>query len=291
MTVKTQLIHFLFKLLNIKKLASKEFRTPKRAKRFKYPSSLEKSNEVHQFQVANRAVVTFRPKTNTGNQHIIFLHGGGYAAEAVPGHWWMIQQLLEKTKFKLTFLDYPLIPEAHAQITHEMVHQTYRQLVADHPNDKFYLVGDSAGGGLGLSFAQTLRDKQEYGQIEKIALLSPWVDVTMSHPDIPKYEPRSLILESEALIEAGKKYAGDLAPDHYLVSPINAAMDDLKSIAVFVGTREIFLPDCRRLKEKIEKSNTHLYYKEYHDMMHDWALFYVSERDELMQDVATYLLN
>lgn len=290
MTVKTKLIHFLFRLFNIKKLASKEFRAPKRAKRFKYPSGLKKNNVVHQFQVANRTVVTFRPKTSTSNQHIIFLHGGGYAAEAVSGHWWMIQQLLEKTKFKLTFLDYPLIPEAHAQITHEMVSETYLQLVDDHPEDMFYIVGDSAGGGLGLSFAQTLRDQQEHSRIAKIALLSPWVDVTMSHPVIPKYEPRSLILESEALIEAGKKYAGALTPDHYLVSPINAAMDDLNSIAVFVGTREIFLPDCRRLKTKIENSNTQLYYKEYKEMMHDWALFYVSERDELMRDVATYLL-
>jgi len=289
MTLKTQFIHFVFKMINIKKVVSKEFRNPKRAKLFKFPTSLSKQQEVHQFQIANREVVTFQPKTPTSNQHIIFLHGGGYAAEAVPSHWWIIGQLLEKTKFKLTFLDYPLIPEANAEKAHQMVHQTYDQLLATYPSDEFYLVGDSAGGGLALSFAQTLRNDGAERCPTKIGLLSPWVDVTMSHTDIPQYEVKSLILEKDALIEAGEKYADKLATDNYLVSPIKEKMNDLNSIAIFVGTREIFLPDCRKIKAKIEKSNTPLLYKEYEGMMHDWALFYVSERDLLMDDLADYL--
>ena len=74
------------------------------------------------------------------------------------------------------------------------------------------------------------------------------------------------------------------------MSPLFADCHDLISVGVFLGTHEIFLPDCRLLKLKIEKTNTNLLYKEYEGMIHDWGLFPVSERHLLIEDVCEYIL-
>jgi len=74
-----------------------------------------------------------------------------------------------------------------------------------------------------------------------------------------------------------------------MLSPINGNLNGLKEIGLFVGTREIFLPDCRLLRAKIKDSNTQCVYKEYPEMIHDWWLFPVNNRMEVIKDLGTFL--
>ena len=76
-----------------------------------------------------------------------------------------------------------------------------------------------------------------------------------------------------------------------IVSPLYGDMENLNKIGIFVGTHEILLPDCRKLKRKIEKSNTEMFYKEYEAMQHDWMIFPIKEREILLNDVVDYLLS
>jgi acetyl esterase/lipase len=291
MTVPTKLLHFMVKLLRAKKMAAETYLKPQRAKKFSVPGYLRKEFLTNQIQVKNREVVTFRVPNESAPKHIFFLHGGAFTVEAKAYHWRFIRDILKKTSFTLSFINYPLAPENNYRITHDMVLQAYKKLHEMHPDDDFMLVGDSAGGGLCLSIAQALRNKPEMKQPVKLALLSPWLDLSLSNPEIAGLERKDLLLDPKSLIICSGYYAGDLDYKDPIVSPLYGSMQNLHHIGIFVGTQEIFLPDCRKLRTKLEESNTAFTYKEYEGMQHDWMVFPIKERRELLTDIAEYLMS
>ena len=92
-------------------------------------------------------VITVSSKKTNGG-HVIFLHGGGYVAEATASHRRIIEELVKMYGLKVTFIDYPLAPEHTYEKTHEIVMKAYREITIKNYGDEFYLFGDSAGGGL-----------------------------------------------------------------------------------------------------------------------------------------------
>lgn len=287
MDAQTKFTHNLLKLVNAKKLATKSVLQPKRAKQFNYPRRLRKYQK-DRFFVQNHTVITFSSIPQNTNKHIIFLHGGAYTSEVKSGHWWMVEQIVKQSVCKLSFIQYPLAPEHNFKQTHAMLADAYSELTTKYPDDHFYLLGDSAGGGLCLAFAQILRDNNFQKRPEKLALLSPWLDLSMSTPEIKELEQNDLLLSVETLKKCASWYADGMDLKSPVLSPIYGNMNELKSIAIFVGTQEIFLPDCRLLKQKIEKSNIILFYREYEGMQHDWMLFPIKERYILLKDVLHY---
>jgi acetyl esterase/lipase len=221
-------------------------------------------------------------------KHIIFLHGGAFTVEEDSGHWWMVEQILKQSNFKISFIQYPLAPESNYRQTHAMLTEAYSELTFKNPGERFYLFGDSAGGGLCLAFAQTLRDKAQKIP-EKIALLSPWLDLSLTNPEIRELEQRDLLLSAETLRKCASWYADGTDLKSPLLSSLYGNMEGLNSIGIFVGTEEILLPDCRLLKQKIEKSGTALFYKEYEGMQHDWIIFPIKERHILLNEILQYL--
>jgi len=99
MILNTKLLHFILKIFCAKKMVTRKFLKPSRSKTFKVPNSLIKEFQTEQFLVNDRNVVTFIPEKFSVNKHLFFLHGGAYAAEAMPSHWSMAKYLIEKTAF------------------------------------------------------------------------------------------------------------------------------------------------------------------------------------------------
>ena len=107
-----------------------------------------------------------------------------------------------------------------------MVFQAFTRLVEDHPNDEFYFLGDSAGGGFCLSFAQTLRNIHFKKRPKKLVLLSPWVDISMSNPEIRELEKKDLLLDPKHLLTCLKfrgrfRFKGPRLSLHYMVIWMN----------------------------------------------------------------------
>ena len=136
--------------------------------------------------------------------------------------------------------------------------------------DNIIFMGDSAGAGLALGVAHHL-NREERPLPQQIILLGPWLDITMSNPDIlpvDKYDP---LLGIKGLQMAGAVYAGSLDPRDDKVSPLYGDFEGLPPISVFVGTHDLFVADCRRLKEKMRSAQLPLNYFEYTKMMHVWV--------------------
>jgi len=56
------------------------------------------------------------------------------------------------------------------------------------------------------------------------------------------------------------------------VNPVNGSLKDLAPVTLFIGTRDILYPDCRKLRDKAAAEGVRLDYREYDQMVHNWML-------------------
>ena len=161
---------------------------------------------------------------------IVYLHGGGYIATAVSAHAWLVDHLARRTGADVVMPPYPLAPDL------------YRRTAAESPGKRIILMGDSAGGGLAAVIALSLAEAGD-AQPDELALISPWVDITNTNPDIADYVDADPLMAPEPLAEIGRSWAGSTPPTDWHLSPIYGDLSGLKKVTTFVGTREILLPD------------------------------------------------
>lgn len=209
---------------------------------------------------------------------LVFLHGGAFTSGPIICHWGMLARVCEKTGVSAVMVDYGLVPENPFPAALNDVIRVYRALRRKGPADKIYLLGDSSGAGLALSATLYLKDRQEKLP-ERLGLLSPWLDLTLSHPEIENVRQYDQLLTIEDLIKAGRAYANGHDPAHYLLSPINGDFIGLPPSLILVGTHEIFLCDCRRFKEKAISAGVALTYQEWDSMFHDWMALIPAMRE------------
>lgn len=204
-------------------------------------------------------VYTYHPKKPRGG-HVLYLHGGCYVFEIAPEHHRFCAALADALGAKVTVPIYPLAPE-HGAV--EMQDALAKVLRAAGPIDT--LAGDSAGGGLALALAQR-------GDLEpprELVLLSPWLDIALDDPAVAAIDARDPWLSARGLREAGRLYAKNLDAKDPRVSPLHGPLDHIERIAVLSGTRDVLLPDARRLHARAPSKVTLL---EYEDMVHDFML-------------------
>ncbi|MBN2444440.1 MAG: alpha/beta hydrolase [Spirochaetales bacterium] len=286
---KTKLFNLMFRIIKPKTFLNKLMKNPSRSKKDLVPKKIYNNFNVTIMKVLGKSVVTIQPKKNIRNKHIIYLHGGAYVLEGMSMHWDLIKKIIDILHVTVTYIDYPLAPEHSYKETHEMVRKAYDMITKIYAHDEFILMGDSAGGGLCLSVIQKLRDDNVKVFPQKTVLFSPWVDVSMKNPHMKDIEDIDGLLSVTDLVIAASSYAHGDDMNQSMLSPVNGAMHDLGEIALFVGTHEIFLFDCRELKTKIEATNTKVAYFEYQGMQHDWILFPLSETKDVIKKVCDFI--
>jgi acetyl esterase/lipase len=109
-------------------------------------------------------------------------------------------------------------------------------------------MGDSSGGGICLALAQRLRE-ENLPQPRRIVLLAPWLDASLSNPEIAALDNIDPFLDEDGLKYAGSVYARDVDPKNYLVSPLYGSLRGLARVTLFIGTCDILFPDCRKLRD------------------------------------------
>lgn len=175
---------------------------------------------------------------------ILYVHGGAYALEINIQHHLFCMKLSRKLDAYVLAPVYGLAPLHKSIETFDANTELYKHLLTNHQN--ITLMGDSAGGGFVLSFAQYLKT-HKLSQPDHIIAISPWVDISMSNtPYDSKNDP---ILGEIGLKEIGKSWAGDLDRKDYRVSPLYGDKTDLAKTLIFAGTNEIFYKDIKKYVE------------------------------------------
>ncbi|GAB3006606.1 putative esterase [Amycolatopsis acidiphila] len=253
------------------------------------PDSVREQVLVTKQEIGDRPVYTLRPRRGYSSRHVLYFHGGAYVHQIQKDHWSFLARLVTETGCTATAPLYPLAPTNRYDDTIAVVKAVYKEKLSGLHSDDQILMGDSAGGGLALVLAQSLRDEGS-PQPKEIVLLSPWLDITMSDPAQHEYDKHDPYLGIPGLLEAGRLYAGALDPADPLVSPLTGDLTGLGSLSVFIGTRDVLLSDARRFRAKAAAAGVPVEYWEYEDMFHAWMIASLPEAKKASARIADLIV-
>ena len=154
------------------------------------------------------------------NQKILYLHGGYNTLQPSPFHWRLLDKLTLNTLHEVVLPIYPKSPDYHYLETFKAIRDVYNQLVEEVGANNIVMMGDGSGGGLALSFVQSLiNDNQEVPR--KLFLLSPLLDATLTNPNITKtLEENDILVSRFGVHQLMKSWANDLPLSDARISPL-----------------------------------------------------------------------
>lgn len=267
---------FLIKILSLigkRQMAAHAMQHPVRKNQESQIQCVFKQYSMAAMEVCDHQVLTFSPQKIRSNKHLVYFHGGAYIWQGDFFHWRFLRKLMRCLDCWASYVDYPLAPEHAFTETVNMVQKTYENLVEIYPDDEFVFIGDSAGAALALALAKKLNREKFPTQPKKMILISPWLDLTLANPQIEQLAAKDPLLSVKALSLAADLYARGADKSGYLLSPINGEVKDLGEIHVFIGTRDILWPDCRRFFAMAKKAHQNIFMYEYENMPHVWIFF------------------
>lgn len=217
------------------------------------------------------------PGASSSDKHIIYLHGGAYIDQPLSFHWSFLGKLQKETGATIIVPIYPKAPNNTYRESFDKVLPLYKETIELVDPSSVYLMGDSAGGGFALALAQLVL-KKDLPQPRHLILLSPWLDITLDNPEIDAaLEKTDPMIGIYGAVEFGKLYAGDTDRKHYLLSPIYGEIKGLADITLFIGTREIILPDARKFRAIANEQGVEIQYYEYPGMNHVFPVYPIPE--------------
>lgn len=217
------------------------------------------------------------PGSTHSDKQIVYLHGGAYIEQPLVFHWNFLGKLQRETGATIIVPIYPKAPHYTYKDSFERVLPLYKELIKNSEPSSIYLMGDSAGGGFALALAQLMLEKN-VPQPRHLILLSPWLDITMENPEIDEaLEKIDPMIGIHGAREFGKLYAGNTDRKNYLLSPMYGKLKGLADITLFVGTRELILPDARKFNTIAKEQDVNIKYYEYPGMNHVFPVYPIPE--------------
>lgn len=214
------------------------------------PAKALGDSRVSTHRVRGRDVHVVRGPGHTASAAgaVVYLHGGAYTNEVVDQQWAFVAALAARTGVEVHVPIYGLAPHHTASEAVDLVAEVVHGLVAQ--GRSVVLLGDSAGGGLALVAAQQAAPAVRQ-RVAGLLLIAPWIDLTMANPAVDAIEPTDPWLTRAGLHPIARSWAGDLALDDPVVSPLFGDLTGLPPVEVWVGTRDITAPDCRELERRM----------------------------------------
>ena len=214
-----------------------------------------------------------------------YLHGGAYVNGFNAHQWRFMDRLARQTGCTVVAPAYHLAPWADYARAYDDLTALYRTLLAEYPGRRLILMGDSAGGGLALGFAEALAANGD-PLPERLVLFSPWVDVSMDNPDIADYLPVEPMLHFDLVKVHGRYWAGDADTHFWQVSPLFGDMAGLPPVTMTCGTRELLYPDILLARDRLAEAGVDVTLRVGRGLNHDWPLMEIPEADAIFEEVA-----
>lgn len=228
------------------------------------------------------------PEGAPSGRAILYLHGGGYVLGSPATHFGMAARLGLAAGAEVFVIDYRLAPEHPAPAALTDTLSAWKALTATHAS--VAIAGDSAGGGLTVATAVAARDAGLVSP-KALALISPWVDLTLSGHSMRMLAADDPLLTPEWLAYAAAQYAGGRRLDDPSLSPLFADLRGLPPVMIHVGSAEVLLSDTRRLERSLQKAGVPVQARVYDGLWHDFQLQagLLREADESLQTLGRFL--
>lgn len=222
---------------------------------------------------------------------ILYLHGGAYVICSPTTHRGLTGRVACTARAHVLAIDYRLAPEHPFPAALEDALASYHWLLEKgYAPEHIAIGGDSAGGGLTLATALSLRDNHE-PLPAALFLISPWTDLTFSGDSIRARAHRDPLLSDNGdgwLINA---YAGGNPLTHPYISPIFADPRGLPPTLIQVGSEEILYDDSSRLEAKMNATGVANHFEVWDGMWHVFQAFapYVPEANQAINRIGAFL--
>jgi monoterpene epsilon-lactone hydrolase len=212
---------------------------------------------------------SFSVRGTAPTRTVLYLHGGGFIGPIDPTQVRYVARLARALDARIVLPDYPLTPEHSWRDSHDAIVDLATRIASD---GELIVAGDSAGGGVALAIAETMRDRGG-PQPAKLLLISPWVDLTTSTPEtagLDAIDPWLFIGKVRVYAEWWAGAADDLARPE--VSPALGNLAGLPPALMFCGTRDLLNPGCRLLARRAGEAGWPLTYVEEPDLIHVYPI-------------------
>ena len=239
---------------------------------------------------ANGADALWMEDENSKNV-LLYLHGGGYVwgNPLMPAPYVIATQT--GVDLNVLAVDYRLAPEDPFPAGLEDAKAAYRYLLENGFSPQNIVVtGDSAGGGLTLATMLALRDEGE-SLPAAIALMSPWVDLTMSGDTFTTLADADRMLSKEVLGWSIEVYVGEDDMKNPYISPIFGQFDEFPPTLIQNGNREVFLSEGSIIAQKMRADGVDVTYEVWECMWHDFQISPIPETKQALTNIASFLEN
>jgi epsilon-lactone hydrolase len=222
---------------------------------------------------------------------ILYLHGGGYCICSLDTHRGLAARLAQASQARVLMIEYRLAPEHPFPAALEDALAAYRWLLGEGIQTRHLVIaGDSAGGGLSLATAVSLRDAGLHLPAALVCI-SPWTDLTFSGESVRTKAGIDPVLKPHFDSGYAHNYTGDHPATHPLISPLFADLHGLPATLIHVGDDEILLNDSTRLEEKMKAAGVEVALEVWEGMWHVFQVFapYVPEADMSIQKIGQFI--
>jgi acetyl esterase/lipase len=232
----------------------------------------------------------YRTHGSRNGKALLYLHGGAYIIGGPASHGGLAAHLGLAAGADAYFADYRLAPEHPYPAALEDALAAYRWLLQQEPAGGIVIAGDSAGGNLTLATAMAIRDAG-LPQPAALALISPWLDLTLGGASMMSRAARDPLLSPAWLREGARHYAGNIALDDPRISPLFGSLENLPPMLVHVGSEEVVLSDSERLAESAGVAGVDLELRVFNGLWHDFQLFagQLAEANESIAELGAFL--
>lgn len=249
---------------------------------YELPEDLTLQSDIEEYEHDDLQVFVLNGESD-GGIDVIYLHGGAYINSFNAYQWRFVDRLARRANCRVIAPAYHLAPFADYRRAYEDLIKLYRALCD--PGRRLILMGDSAGGGLALGFAEALLISGD-PQPERLILISPWVDVSMTNPAIQDYEGVDPILHLPLVRVHGQCWAGEADTTYWPVSPLYGDMAGLPPVTLYCGTREMLCPDILSLDERLRAAGVDVDLHLGRGLNHDYPLMPIPEGRRAAEEIA-----
>ena len=202
---------------------------------------------------------------------LLYFHGGGYIVGGLRTHAAFCARLAHAIGGQVLFADYRLAPEHPfpAALEDGLAALHHAATLAQGP---LLIAGDSAGGGLALAVTQAAI-AQSLPTPEKLILISPWADLTLSGASMISNAASDSLLSTKILTRMRAAYLGTQEPADRRASPLFDPNTHLPPTLLIYSGSEVLRDDSIRLAENLRLGGTRVVASAYPGKPHVFPLF------------------
>lgn len=287
------IVLLVLKLKGIKKVFSRvpiDFKKLRRED-VHFPKDVFFKNHVLQIFKLSDSLITEIGLYKDTNKLLIFVHGGAFISGPAQHHWNAIKKIATETNYKIWMCDYPKAPEHNIAQINENIDAIYKTALENFSPDQISCIGDSAGGTLVTSLIQRLI-KKNINLPNKVILVSPVMDASMTNPEIEKVDLIDPMLSKAGVVSAKKMCVGSDNLKNEMISPLYGSFEKFPQSVLFLAENDITYPDQKLLVRRLIDVNNNPKVIIGKNMPHIWPFLPVmKESKDALKEIIGILNN